>query len=77
MEVDKQVHAKITLSPRKDPRLGSLVGPRNGLDLNENGKFVTMLGIGPLLLGRSGRRLLTISTALLGHIIQNATLNVV
>lgn len=76
MEVDEQVHAKITLSPRKNPRLGSWVGPRNGLDLNENGKFVAMLGIGPLSFGRSGRRLLTISTALLEHMIKNATLNV-
>lgn len=77
MEVDEQVHTKITLSPRKNPRLGSCVDPINGLDLKENGKFVAMPGIGPLLLGRSGHRLLTISTALLEHIIQNTTLNVV
>lgn len=53
------------------------MGPRSGLDFYENGKFVAMLGIGPLSFGRSGRRLLIISTALLEYVIQNATLNVV
>jgi len=52
------------------------VGPRNALNFY-NEKSVVMLGFGPLFLGLSARRVLSISTALLEHITQNATLNVV
>ena len=79
-KVDEQLHADCII-PEKEPLgthcLGGFLGPRSGLDFYENGKFVAILGIWPLFIGCSARRLLTISIALLENIIQNATLNIV
>ena len=64
MDVKGQLHAPLRFTPRKNSithRTGRRAGPRDGLDVADERKYLLTV-IEPLLLGQAARSLVTVST---------------